>query len=52
MADPDAAERVVGEVLADWGRVDILVNNAGVIRDGLFVRMEPDDWNDGAATRT
>ena len=31
-------------MLADWGRVDILVNNAGVIRDGLFVRMEPDAW--------
>jgi 3-oxoacyl-[acyl-carrier protein] reductase len=22
-----------------------LVNNAGVIADGLFVRMEPDDWD-------
>ena len=32
------------QVLADWGRIDILVNNAGVIRDGLFVRMEPADW--------
>ena len=45
MADPAAAERIVQAVLAEWGRVDILVNNAGVIRDELFVRMEPDDWN-------
>jgi 3-oxoacyl-[acyl-carrier protein] reductase len=44
VADPAAAKRVVDGVLADWGRVDILVNNAGVIRDGLFVRMEPDAW--------
>lgn len=44
VADPEAAKRVVAGVLADWGRVDILVNNAGVIRDGLFVRMEPDSW--------
>jgi 3-oxoacyl-[acyl-carrier protein] reductase len=44
VADPQTAPRIVGEVLADWGRVDILVNNAGVIRDGLFVRMEPDAW--------
>ncbi len=44
VADPTTAERIVGEVLAAWGRVDILVNNAGVIRDGLFVRMDPADW--------
>ncbi|MBL8867278.1 MAG: 3-oxoacyl-ACP reductase FabG [Planctomycetia bacterium] len=45
VADPTAAEAVVGGVLADWGRVDILVNNAGVIRDGLFIRMDADAWN-------
>ncbi len=44
VADPTTAERIVAAVLADWGRVDILVNNAGVIRDGLFVRMDPADW--------
>src|SRR5213592_559659 len=44
VARPEAAQTVVDQVLADWGRVDILVNNAGVIRDGLFVRMEPADW--------
>ena len=44
VAEPGAAQRVVEEVVGDWGRIDILVNNAGVIRDGLFVRMEPDDW--------
>jgi 3-oxoacyl-[acyl-carrier protein] reductase len=45
VADPPAAERVVAAVLADWGRVDILVNNAGVIRDKLFLQMEPEDWD-------
>lgn len=44
VSEPTAARRVVDAVLADWGRVDILVNNAGVIRDGLFVRMEPENW--------
>jgi len=44
VADAATADRVVAGVLADWGRVDILVNNAGVIRDGLFLRMEPDAW--------
>src|SRR2546423_14351051 len=45
VAEQPTAQRIVDGVLAAWGRIDILVNNAGVIRDGLFVRMEPDDWN-------
>jgi len=45
VGDPTAGERIVEAVLAEWGRVDILVNNAGVIRDKLFLVMEPDDWN-------
>lgn len=44
VAEPDTAKRIVDAVLADWGRIDILVNNAGVIRDGLFVRMDPNNW--------
>jgi len=50
VADPTAAERIVEAVIAAWGRVDILVNNAGVIRDGLFVRMDPADWRTVMAT--
>jgi 3-oxoacyl-[acyl-carrier protein] reductase len=45
VSDPASGERIVGAVLAEWGRVDILVNNAGVIRDKLFLQMEADDWN-------
>src|SRR5262245_60531984 len=26
-------------------RIDVLVNNAGVTRDGLAVRMKPNDWD-------
>lgn len=50
VADPATAARVVDGVIADWGRVDILVNSAGVIRDGLFVRMDPADWKTVLAT--
>lgn len=50
VAQPDTATRIVEKVLSDWGRIDILVNNAGIIRDGLFVRMEPADWDAVIAT--
>ncbi len=39
------AQRCVDEVQQTWGKLDILVNNAGIIRDDLFVRLEPEDWN-------
>ncbi len=35
----------VGKVAKEFGRIDILVNNAGVTKDGLALRMKPDDWN-------
>jgi 3-oxoacyl-[acyl-carrier protein] reductase len=38
------AERCVQWVLDTWGQLDILVNNAGIIRDDLFIRLEPADW--------
>jgi len=28
----------------EFGRIDILVNNAAITRDGLALRMKPDDW--------
>ncbi|HZL57735.1 MAG TPA: 3-oxoacyl-[acyl-carrier-protein] reductase [Bryobacteraceae bacterium] len=34
-----------GKVAKEFGRIDILVNNAGVTKDGLALRMKPDDWN-------
>jgi 3-oxoacyl-[acyl-carrier protein] reductase len=48
--DAAAASKIVEEVLATHKRIDILVNNAGIIRDDLFVRMEPDAWSSVLAT--
>src|SRR5438270_430109 len=44
VADSAAAQRCAERVEKEWGRLDILVNNAGVIRDDLFIRMEPEAW--------
>lgn len=40
----EAAKSCAERVEKEWGRLDILVNNAGIIRDDLFVRMEPEAW--------
>ncbi len=40
----DDAQKCVEGVEKEWGQLDILVNNAGVIKDDLFVRMEPEAW--------
>jgi 3-oxoacyl-[acyl-carrier protein] reductase len=45
VADAAAVKACVSQAEKDLGPITILVNNAGVIADGLFVRMEPDDWN-------
>ncbi|GAA4981480.1 beta-ketoacyl-ACP reductase [Kineococcus glutinatus] len=38
-------ERVIGEVLAEHGRLDILVNNAGITADKTVRKMQVDDWD-------
>jgi len=45
VADADAVNASVKQILADAGKVDILVNNAGVTRDGLLMRMSEEDWD-------
>lgn len=35
----------IASVIEKYGKIDVLINNAGITRDGLFVRMNSDDWN-------
>lgn len=39
------SERVVEEIVKEFGRVDILVNNAGITKDNLLMRMTEKDWD-------
>lgn len=45
-ADYEASQKLVADVLEDFGTIDILVNNAGITRDNLLMRMDENAWND------
>jgi 3-oxoacyl-[acyl-carrier protein] reductase len=45
-ADYTACEAFVNDVLTTFGQVDICVNNAGISKDGLLLRMSPEQWNE------
>ena len=46
VADEPTITATVNEILEESGGIDILVNNAGIARDGLVMRMSPEDWQD------
>jgi len=45
VADAEQVKAGFKQSLEQFGRLDILVNNAALTRDGLAVRMKPDDWD-------
>lgn len=44
IADGEAAERLVTQVIDRFGRIDGLVNNAGQTQVGPFLDIEPAEW--------
>lgn len=44
-SDFDAAQKLVDDVMAEFGQIDILVNNAGITKDNLMLRMSKEDWD-------
>jgi len=46
VANSEAVEQMVKEVVERFGRIDILVNNAGSTRDNLLMRMKEEEWDD------
>lgn len=44
-ANFDETQKVVEEIVKDFGRIDILVNNAGITKDTLLMRMTEEQWD-------
>jgi 3-oxoacyl-[acyl-carrier protein] reductase len=46
VSDAASVDGAFGAALETLGRVDVLVNNAGLTRDGVFLRMSDQHWNE------
>ncbi len=46
LGDGEAVNALPGRAHEAMGGLDILVNNAGLTRDGLFMRMKDEDWEE------
>lgn len=40
----EEAAKMFGEIKASMGNISVLVNNAGITKDGLLLRMKPENW--------
>ncbi len=45
VADFEAVQRGIDEIVKESGRLDLLVNNAGITRDNLILRMKEAEWD-------
>ncbi|MFG2654289.1 SDR family NAD(P)-dependent oxidoreductase [Streptomyces sp. NPDC048425] len=41
----EAAERLVGRAVSEFGRLDVMVTNAGILRDRVLWKMTDDDFD-------
>jgi 3-oxoacyl-[acyl-carrier protein] reductase len=39
------AEKLINDVVAEFGTLDILINNAGITQDTLLLRMSEAQWD-------
>lgn len=44
VSDADAVQKMITDVMEQYGRIDILVNNAGITKDGLMLKMTEADF--------
>lgn len=44
-SDFNDSDKLIQDVVADFGSLDVLVNNAGITKDGLMLRMTEEQWD-------
>ncbi|MCK6616442.1 MAG: 3-oxoacyl-[acyl-carrier-protein] reductase [Cyclobacteriaceae bacterium] len=44
-SDYTQAEKLINDVVADFGSLDVLVNNAGITMDNLLLRLNEEAWD-------
>ena len=42
----ESAQLIIKKAIDTYGKIDIVINNAGILRDTIFHKMEPSDWED------
>lgn len=45
VSDRASVEKMVDNVIREFGSIDVLVNNAGIASQELFTKVSMDDWN-------
>lgn len=41
----DSAQKIIACATDNFGRIDCVVNNAAILRDSIFHKMAPEDWD-------
>ena len=44
-SDYAQAEKLINDVIADFGNLDCLINNAGITMDNLLLRLNEESWD-------
>src|SRR5471030_2686607 len=42
----DEADKLITDIVADFGGLHVVVNNAGITKDNLIIRMTEEQWDD------
>lgn len=44
VADKNEVDENISKIIEKYNKIDVLVNNAGITKDGLFMRMNSENW--------
>ncbi len=42
----DEADKLINDIITDFGTLNVVVNNAGITKDNLLLRMSEEQWDD------